>query len=136
VRFGAAVGAAGRGSAADGVVGSGLMILTAGIELAEGKSNLDEPALADPLDAGAPASAGATEVDTPVVSGGPAIGGNDATAGLAPFGCHASACTPRADSKVRAFMLATTRPGSRNSRSSAQSAPVQPRVNSTWATRP
>ena len=111
------------------------MMLTAGMELAEGKSNLGGGAVAGPPDAiGAP-------VPAPVVvsgGGGSAAsgGGVDAIAAPEPWDGHASACTPSDDSKARAFMLATTRAGSRSSLSSAQSLPLQPRVISTWATRP
>ena len=59
-----------------------------------------------------------------------------AIAGLLPFDCHASACAPSDVSKARTCMLATTRAGSCSSRSSAQPAPLQPRVISTWATKP
>jgi hypothetical protein len=109
-----------RGSASGGALGSAFMMLTAGIELAEGKSSLAEP--------GAPGAAGTDDrpgVRSPaplVVSGA----GADAVA-VAPEP-HASACAPIEASNTRDFILATTCVGSRNSRSSAQSAPLQPRV--------
>jgi hypothetical protein len=112
------------------------MILTAGIELAEGKSNLADPAVAAPLGAIGPGPPAAADADAPVADCGGESGGADATAGLLPFDCHASACAPSDVSKARTCMLATTRAGSRSSRSSAQSAPLQPRVISTWATKP
>jgi hypothetical protein len=113
------------------------MILTAGIELAEGKSNLADPAAADPLGAIGPGPPDTAGADAPVADRGcGASGAADATAGLLPFDCHASACAPSDVSKARTCMLATTRAGSRSSRSSAQSAPLQPRVISTWATKP
>src|SRR6188768_2536586 len=58
------------------------MILTAGIELADGKSNLDEPTVVDPLGTFAPAPPDATGVDTPVVvsAGGATDSGTDAAA--------------------------------------------------------
>ena len=114
-----------------------LMMLTAGIELAEGKSNLADPAAADPLGAIGPGpadAAGAVRQWLTVAAARAARA--DATAGLLPFDCHASACAPSDVSKARTFMLATTRAGSCSSRSSAQSAPLQPRVISTWATKP
>ena len=99
------------------------MMLTAGIELAEGKSSLAEP--------GAPGVGGTDDrpgVRSPaplVVSGA----GADAVAvAPEPLAGHASACAPIEASNTRDFILATTCVGSRNSRSSAQSAPLQPRV--------
>lgn len=103
------------------------MMLTDGIELAEGKSNLDGGGAA-PFEAAA--IPGATPVV--VVNGGGAgkdEDGADASAAVPePLGCQANACAPSEASKARAFMLATTREGSRSRRSSAQSAPLQPRV--------
>ena len=94
------------------------MMLTAGIELAEGKSSLAEP--------GAPDVGGTDDrLGVRIVSGA----GADAVAvAPGPLAGHASACAPIEASNKRDFILATTCVGSRNSRSSAQSAPLQPRV--------
>ena len=112
-------------------------MLTAGIELAEGKSNLADPAATEPVGVIGPGPPDAAGADAPVAdSGCGASGAADATAGLLPFDCHASACAPSDVSKARTCMLAMTRAGSCSSRSSAQPAPLQPRVISTWATKP
>jgi hypothetical protein len=99
------------------------MMLTAGIELAEGKSSLAE--------LGVPGVGGTDDRPgirgpAPLVASG---AGPDAVA-VAPeaFAGQASAWAPIETSNRRDFILATTRAGSRNSRSSAQSAPLQPRV--------
>src|SRR3954469_8928721 len=107
------------------------MMLTAGIEFAEGKSSFAE--LGALAAGGAEANAGVPKPAPVVVM----IGGDrpdicgDAAAEAPPFCCHANACVPSEFSKARLFMLATTRAGSCSSRSSAQSAPLQPRVAST-----
>ena len=112
-------------------------MLTAGIELAEGKSNMADPAAAGPLGVIGPGPAVAAAADAPLADDGCGVDGvADASAGLLPFDGHASACAPSDVSKARTCMLATTRAGSCSSRSSAQPAPLQPRVISTWATKP
>jgi hypothetical protein len=98
------------------------MMLTAGIELAEGKSSLAE--------LGVP-GVGGTD-DRPGVRPAPLVVSGAGAAAVAvapePFAGQASAWAPIEASNTRDFILATTRAGSCNSRSSAQSAPLQPRV--------
>ena len=98
--------------------GSAFMMLTGGIEFADGKSNLPARALVRRrrptpsalrprwLPAAASAAAPRQQRRCRCRS------------------CHASACAPSAASKAWAFMLATTREGSRSNRNSAQSAHV------------
>src|SRR5205823_6546388 len=102
---------------------SAFMMLTAGIELAEGKSSLAEP--------GAP-GVGGTDDGPGVRSPAPlvvsAAGADTVAVAPAPLAGQASAWAPIEASNSRDFILATTRAGSRNDRSSVQSAPLQPRV--------
>jgi hypothetical protein len=106
------------------------MMLTGGIEFAEGKSNLADPAA--PGVGGTDDNVGVRKLE-PVVACGDGSAGADAGAAEAcavapePAG-QASACAPIEASNTWDFMLATMRAGSRNNRSSAQSAPLQPRV--------
>ena len=99
------------------------MMLTAGIELAEGKSSLAEPGA--PGAGGIDDSAGVRSPAPLVVSG---AGAGAVAVAPEPLAGQASACAPIEASNTRDFILATTRAGSRSSRSSAQSAPLQPRV--------
>jgi hypothetical protein len=115
-------GSADFGSAGWGAAGSGAMILTGGIESADGNSYLLGLAAVD----------GARTEAAPVAPS--EVAGAAAT--VAPFGCQASACTPTRVSNARDFMLARTALLSRKSRRSGHAVAVQPRVVNTWATRP
>jgi hypothetical protein len=107
------------------------MMLTGGIEFADGKSNLADPGVA---------AAGGADDNVGVRKLAPVVACSDGSDGAAagameacefapePFAGQASACAPIEASNKWDFMLATTRAGSRNNRSSAQSAPLQPRV--------
>ncbi len=103
------------------------MMLTAGIELAEGKSSLAEPGV--PGVGGTDDRPGIRGPAPLVASGAGTVAVADAVAvAPEPFAGQASAWAPIEASNTWDFILATTRAGSRNSRSSAQSAPLQPRV--------
>jgi hypothetical protein len=115
------------------------MMLTGGIEVADGKSNF--AAAGVPAVEGIDDSAGVRKPAPVVACGDGADAGVDVD-GVAlavapePLACQASACAPIDASNNRDFIFATTRAESRSNRTSVQSAPPQPRVVRTWATRP